>query len=402
MPEREAEVRDTRVEVVTETLHHRWQLPLVRLHEVVAQHRGQRRGGRLVTAARPQRDLGPPALRGFAPKIPQPMREAALAQRPREARLDRADQPRRPVGDDEQRVGQPAAFEILEEGRATRRVLLSARRQVQQDLLTVVGDPPGTEHCFPRQASVQPLGHPVDEQIGDREFAEVPSGEGFVLLPEPLGHLADRRATQHAGAARIANRRFDVPRAQPTREPLYRQALELRCAARQAGPYARRERLGAIGHLRHAILDGPLRGGEPAAAIAIAVAGAGRRPILVVAAAHRGGDLRFQRLLHDLAHGQLQQFGARIAVGDALAQQLIKLLARPLRCRYSSGHGDASSCRRRQPATLGFWVPSKSASPSRYPASLGLRLARLWELLDVLEQTIGVDWFCWCYAPDDG
>src|SRR5262249_54172818 len=58
----------------------------------------------------------------------------------------------------------------------------------------------------------------------------------------------------------------------------------------------------------------------------------------------------------------------------ALGQQLIKLLARPLRRRYSCGHGDASSCRRRQPATLGVSVPSKSASPSRYPATLGLHL----------------------------
>src|SRR5207253_7106000 len=41
-------------------------------------------------------------------------------------------------------------------------------------------------------------------------------------------------------------------------------------------------------------------------------------------------------------------------VGDALGQQLIKLLARPLRCRYSRGHGDASSCRRLPPATLGL------------------------------------------------
>jgi hypothetical protein len=36
---------------------------------------------------------------------------------------------------------------------------------------------------------VQPLGHPVHEQIGDREFAEIPAGEGFVFLPQPLGHF---------------------------------------------------------------------------------------------------------------------------------------------------------------------------------------------------------------------
>src|SRR6266545_4722415 len=62
MPEREAQVGDARVEVVTETLHHRWQLPLVRLDEVIAQHRGEGPRRRLVTAARPQRDLRPPAL----------------------------------------------------------------------------------------------------------------------------------------------------------------------------------------------------------------------------------------------------------------------------------------------------------------------------------------------------
>ena len=138
------------------------------------------------------------------------MHEAALAQRPREARLDGADQSRRPVGDDQQRVGQPPALEILEEGRAARRVLLRARRQMQQDLLAVVSDAPGTKHRLPRQAGVQPLGHAVDEQVGDRELAEVPPGEGFVLLPQPLGHLADRRATQDAGPARIPERRFDV------------------------------------------------------------------------------------------------------------------------------------------------------------------------------------------------
>src|SRR5439155_906823 len=167
--------------------------------------------------------------------------------------------------------------------------------------------------------------------------------EGFVLLPQPLGHLADGGAAQHTGAAGIAERRFDVPRAQPPREHLHRQALELRRATRQAGPHTGDKRLDPISDLRDAILDRPLGGGEPAAAIAIAVAGARRRPVLVVAAAHGVGDLRFQRLLHDLPYGQLQQFGAGIAVGDALGQQLIKLLA--LR-QHTPPHGYTMSRRR--------------------------------------------------------
>src|SRR5207249_457676 len=140
-------------------------------------------------------------------------------------------------------------------------------------------------------------------------------------------------------------RRFDVPRAQPAREHLHRQALELHRAARPGRPArgrqtARRDRRPAGPHTRWT----PPHFGEPAAPIAIAVAGAGRRPVLVVATAHGVGDLRFQGFLHDLTYRELEELGTSIAVSDALAQQLIKLLARPLRCRYSRRHGDASSC----------------------------------------------------------
>jgi hypothetical protein len=38
----------------------------------------------------------------------------------------------------------------------------------------------------------------------------------------------------------------------------------------------------------------------------------------------------------------------------AATRQGFKLLARPLRCRYSRRHGDASSCRRCRPASVGF------------------------------------------------
>ena len=59
--------------------------------------------------------------------------------------------------------------------------------------MAVVGDAPGTEHRLPRQAGMQSLGHAIDEQVGDGELAEIPPGEGLVLLPEPLRHLAHSR-----------------------------------------------------------------------------------------------------------------------------------------------------------------------------------------------------------------
>src|SRR4029450_52709 len=154
MTQREAEMGDARVEVVAEALHDGRQVALVRRNEVVAQDGGERRRRGLAAPARPQRDPRPLAFRRFAAEIPQPVDEASLAERPRKARLDGANQARRAVGDGEQRVGQAAAFEILEERRAARRVLLRAGRQVQEDLATVVGDAPGAEHRLAPQAGV--------------------------------------------------------------------------------------------------------------------------------------------------------------------------------------------------------------------------------------------------------
>jgi hypothetical protein len=94
------------------------------------------------------------------------MGETSLPERPGEAGLDGPDQAGRPVGDHEQGVGQPAAFEVFEEGRTARRVLFRPGGQVQQDFAAFLRDPPGTEHRFAGHPSVQPLRHAVDEQIG--------------------------------------------------------------------------------------------------------------------------------------------------------------------------------------------------------------------------------------------
>jgi hypothetical protein len=51
---------------------------------------------------------------------------------------------------------------------------------------------------------------------------------------------------------------------------------------------------------------------------------------IVVLPPQRLRDFGLQRLLHDLADGELEQFRARVAVSHALGQPLIKLLARPL------------------------------------------------------------------------
>ena len=125
---------DAGVEVIPEALHHGRELAFVRGDEVVAEH-GRERGRRgLVAAPRAQRDLGPLPLGRFAPQISHPMCQAPLPQRPGETALGGANEAGRAVGNDEQRIGQAAPLEILEERRAARRVLLGARRKVEEDL----------------------------------------------------------------------------------------------------------------------------------------------------------------------------------------------------------------------------------------------------------------------------
>src|SRR5262249_40104816 len=84
MTEREPEVRDARLEVILEVLHHRLAARArTRPRSPRSQHRGQGRRGSLVAPAGARGDLRPLALRGFAPPIAEPMDETLLPQRAR-------------------------------------------------------------------------------------------------------------------------------------------------------------------------------------------------------------------------------------------------------------------------------------------------------------------------------
>ncbi len=155
MAEREAEVRDARLEVVLKALDHRGQFAPVGLDEVVTEQGGQRGRGRLVAAASARGDLRPLALRRFAPQITQPVDQAPLPQGPGKARLDGADQPWGTVRDDEERIDQAATLEVFEERGAARGVFLRARREMEQHFRPVLRNAPRTEHRFSRQSGMQ-------------------------------------------------------------------------------------------------------------------------------------------------------------------------------------------------------------------------------------------------------
>jgi hypothetical protein len=165
---------------------------------------------------------------------------------------------------------------------------------VQQDLLAVLGDPPGAQHRLARQAGVQ-----------------------------PLGHLAHGGAAQQAGAAGVPKGGLDVAGAQPARVHLDGELLERSGAAGQPGAHARHKRLGAIGHLRDPVLDRALGASQPTTAIAVAIPAPRLGAVLVVAAAERLAHFRLEGLLDDLADRRLQQLGPGIAIADPVRQQLI-------------------------------------------------------------------------------
>ena len=111
------------------------------------------------------------------------MRQAALAGRARKAGLDRLDDARRAVGDDEQRIAEPAGAHVLEEGAHRLGVLLGARHQVQEHPGAGGGETPGRHHRLAALAGADALGDAVDEQIGDVVLAQVAGGELLVVGP---------------------------------------------------------------------------------------------------------------------------------------------------------------------------------------------------------------------------
>jgi len=121
------------------------------------------------------------------------VRQAALARRAGKTFLDRPDDPRRAVGYDEQRIAEPAGAQILEERARRLDVLLGARHQRQQDLASVLANPPGCEHGLTPLAGPQPLSDAVDEQVDDGGLGKIAFAEVLIFGPQPLGDLADGR-----------------------------------------------------------------------------------------------------------------------------------------------------------------------------------------------------------------
>jgi len=165
MAKRKAQMRDAGLEIVLEAGHCARQIAAIGRPDVIAQQPRQGRRGGLIAGGGAGLELGPDVFRQFACQIAHLVRQTALPQCAREALLDRPDDPGRTVADHQQRIRQAAPAHVAKEFAAARRVLLGARRQVQQRLLAVRQKAPGRQHCLAWLAQMQPLGNPVDKQV---------------------------------------------------------------------------------------------------------------------------------------------------------------------------------------------------------------------------------------------
>src|SRR5512132_377510 len=112
---------------------------------------------------------------------------------------------RRWLGDDEQRIAQTPRSHVLEERRDRLGVLLGAGHQMRQNLGAAGGMPPGRPHRLAPLPRTQPFGDPVDEQVGDVVFGEIPARKLLVVRPQARADLRELpRARSSPGRPRPA------------------------------------------------------------------------------------------------------------------------------------------------------------------------------------------------------
>ncbi len=130
----------------------------------------------------PGRDLGE--------DVPRPVNDTSLAQGLGVGLLDRADQTRCSVADDEQWAGQAAVFEVGEEPAPGVSGLAGAGCQADERGLAVGGDAPGGQHRLGWGARVHPEEAGIQKQVIQRDTVQAALRPRLVLA---LDGLADRR-----------------------------------------------------------------------------------------------------------------------------------------------------------------------------------------------------------------
>ena len=260
--------------------------------------------------------------------------------------LDRADQARGAVADDQQRAGQAAVAQVSQEVPPRVEGLAGARGQADEGGLAAGGDTPGGQHRLGRGAGVHAEEAGVQEQVIQLHLVQAPRRPHLVLV---LDLLADAR---HGGlgdrglvAQRLSQRGLDVAHRQAAHKRRDHQRFQRVRLGDMAAEQPGGERLAGAPQL------GPGQGHRPGGGLdrhlPVAVAAAwpgvpGQRRAGIAVTAEKLGDFGFQRGLHQQLRAEpgylLQDLRQRPVLGEQLVDVAMDTLGRG----YSMCHGRGS------------------------------------------------------------
>src|SRR5215218_2748743 len=152
--------------------------------------------------------------------VPASVDQAALPQAVGEAHLDRADQPRRPVGDHQQRRSQPAVHQLTQEAGPGVVALAGPRGQPDQHRTALGGQAPGAQHRLGPSAGMHPEMGPsrnrYSSSIPPRSRSFQASNSVLIASQTRLTVDFDRAASGPSASAKAASTsRTDRPRTNP-------------------------------------------------------------------------------------------------------------------------------------------------------------------------------------------
>ena len=125
-------------------------------------------------------ELRPQIGRDFDAEVVQAGGLAALARRAGKALLDRPNDPRRAVGDDEQGTAQARARRSWKKARTVSTSSFEPAITASRTLHPSAPMPPDCEHSLPFLSRTEAFGNAVNIEIGDRVLREIALGKGLV------------------------------------------------------------------------------------------------------------------------------------------------------------------------------------------------------------------------------
>jgi hypothetical protein len=181
----------------------------------------------------------------------------------------------------------------------------------------------------PSRLPAQRLKPCIDEQVLRLDLGQIAGDEGQVVLPEPVGDLADFAIGDQQLTGRVAEGVLHIAGRQPARVHLVDQRLEHLAVAFQETHQPRPERLTRTAYLRNCHVDEAFGSTQPAPRSRCAAQLVIAAVLVTAASTEEVALLTLQQLLHHQPRHRLHQRGDDVAfLTHAAAEQPLQLLTR--------------------------------------------------------------------------